>query len=173
MNLTLICISFIVLWITLLYLPNVKMSKRHRHKSNASPLLICVKSIGQCSNTTRALGCASTELHSSIIAIAQIKFAPHKHADSTNFEISQNSRIFSRILKLSQEFSIHEWSLRQYSGRWNECMETCNNSSFMIHGQVLFNAFFEISLQFYNSNEKWNKDLCSLVKNFFVTWRLS
>jgi len=84
MNLTLICIKCTVQQITLIY-AECDIAKPHRHKSKVSLLLICVKSSGQCSNTTRALSYASTELHSSNIAIAQIKYAPHKHADSTNF----------------------------------------------------------------------------------------
>jgi len=80
------------------------MSKPHRHKSNASLLLICTKLSGQCSNTTRALGYASTELRSFNIAIAQIKFAPHKHADSTNLyeTLYENWRIFDIFYNMSK-----------------------------------------------------------------------
>jgi len=75
MNLTLICISFIVQQTTLIYLPNVMSSLIGTKAMLYSLLLICVKSSGQCSNTTRAFGYASTELHSPNIAIAEIKFA--------------------------------------------------------------------------------------------------
>jgi len=85
------------------------MSMPHRHKINASLLLICVKSSGQCSKTTRALDYASTELHLSNIAIAQIKFALHKHSPTqrivTNFKIW--TQIFTNSETLSHEFSIY------------------------------------------------------------------
>jgi len=66
-------------------------------KAQTTMLAYClgVKSHRQCSNTTRALGSASTEVHSSNIAIAQIKFARHKHADSTNFD--EFWRIFTNL----------------------------------------------------------------------------
>jgi len=133
LNLTLICISFIVQQITLIYLSaECDMSKPHRHKSNASLLLICVKSSGQCSNTTRVLGYASTELHSSNIAVAHIKFAPHKHIVNVNefFE-------FLRILKMSKmrEFSriLNLWvtnsrCMRVRDGRGGKMSGSSNSS---------------------------------------------
>jgi len=60
MNLTLIYISFIVQQITLVYLPNVICRCLVGTKAMLTYVLICVKSSGQCSNTTRALGYAST-----------------------------------------------------------------------------------------------------------------
>jgi len=101
MNLTLICMSFTVQQITLVYLQNVICRCLVGTKAMQAYILICVKSSGQCSNTYTS--CASIEMHSSNIAIAQIKFAPHKHADSTNvYEFLNMSNIheFSRILKL-------------------------------------------------------------------------
>jgi len=50
MNLTLICVNYASLS------AEYDLAKPHRLKSNASVLLMCVKSSGQCSNTTRALG---------------------------------------------------------------------------------------------------------------------
>jgi len=52
MNLTLICINFTMQQITLIYLPNVIFQSLIGSKSNASLLLICVKSSGQYINRT-------------------------------------------------------------------------------------------------------------------------
>jgi len=74
MNLTPLSIRFTVQYIALIYLPECDMSKPHRHKlSNASLFLICVKSIGQCSNT-----CTSFRLCINRTAFIQYCNRPNK-----------------------------------------------------------------------------------------------
>jgi len=77
--------------------------------STVQQMLICIKSSGQCSNTTRALGYASTELHSSNIAINspnKIRTALKRRLNA--FYNVKNSRIFTNFKTLSHEFSMYD-----------------------------------------------------------------